>query len=177
MSKDNVNTTEQTIVLARSEYGVYRGAAVLPEAGSWSIQVIAEREGEPNRYASLRDAVVVQPVMMGDDSRRYMLAVEVAEPPVRAEQETLIRISIVDAETGAPLPEGVELAGGMPDEMDGSATLEARAVTTANLLPTGHGVYEGSYTFFAPGRWNISANFPQDGIRAGGAPAGVVVVE
>jgi hypothetical protein len=114
---------------------------------------------------------------MGDDGRRYMLAVEVADPPAHAEHETLIRVSIVDAETGALLPEGVELAGGMPEEMASSATLEARAVTTASLLPTVHGVYKGSFNFFSPGRWNISANFPQDGIRSGGVPAGVVVVE
>ena len=177
MSKDHANTTEQTIVLARSAYGVYRGAAVLPTAGSWSIQVIAERDGEPSRYASLRDAVVVQPVLMGDDGRRYMLAVELADSPAHAEQETLVRVSIVDAETGAMIPEDVDLADGMPDEMDGSATLEARAMTTADLIAIEHGVYEGAYNFFAAGRWNISVNFPQDGIRSGGVAAGVVVVE
>ncbi|HYI15646.1 MAG TPA: hypothetical protein VEX37_09655, partial [Thermomicrobiales bacterium] len=177
VSDRNTNETVQTIVLARSGSGVYRGAAVLPGAGVWSLQVVAETADEPSRFVTLSDAVVVQPALMGDDGRRYMLAVEVADPPVRAEQEALIRVTIVDAETGAPLPEGVDLAGGTPEAMTGSATLEARAVTTADLRPTGHGVYEGSYNFFAPGRWNISANFPQDGIRAGGVPAGLVVVE
>ena len=177
MSKSNSNATEQTIVLARSEYGVYRGAAVLPAAGSWSVQVIAELDGEPGRYASIRDAVVVQPVSIGSDGRRYMLAVQIVQPPARAEEETRIRVSVVDAETGVLLPKGVELAGGQPEEMDGSATLEARAVTSADLDAIDHGVYEGSFTFFAAGRWNISVNFPQDGMRSGGVPAGVVVVE
>jgi hypothetical protein len=177
MSKNNSNTTEQTIVLARSEYGVYRGAAVLPSPGTWTVQVIAEREGEPSRYASIRDAVVVQPTQLGTDGRRYKLAVELAEPPAQSEQQSAVRVSIVDAETGAPLPNDVELAGGMPETMAGSATLEARAVTSADLRPTGHGVYEGYFTFFASGRWSIAVNFPQDGLRAGGVSAGVVVVE
>jgi hypothetical protein len=177
LSKNSSNATEQTVVLARSSYGVYRGAAVLPAAGNWSIQVIAELDGEPNRYASLRDAVVVQPVLMGNDGRRYMLSITPVEQPVRSQQESRVRISIVDAETGAPLPADVDLAGGMPEKMDGSALLEQRAVTTASLTPTSHGVYEGSFTFFAAGRWNISVNFPQDGSRSGGIAAGVVVVE
>lgn len=177
LSKNSSNTTAQTIVLVRSEYGVYRGAAVMPEAGSWSVQVIAESDGQPGRYASLRDAVVVQPVIMGEDGRRYMLSVTLVEPPARAQQETRVRISIVDAETGAPLPENVDLAGGMPEEMAGSALLELRAVTSADLTPVSHGVYEGSFNFFAAGRWNLSVNFPQDGSRSGGIAAGVVVVE
>ncbi|MDQ3548679.1 MAG: hypothetical protein M3439_07640 [Chloroflexota bacterium] len=169
MSKNNSNATEQTIVLARSEYGVYHGAAILPSAGAWTIQVIAEREGEPSRYASIRDAVVAQPTMLGSDGRRYMLVVETVQPPARPEQETLVRVSIVDAETGTPLLKGVELAGGLPTEMDGSATLEQRAVTSADLVATSrNGIYEGYYNFFAAGRWNISVNFPRtDCVQAG----------
>ncbi len=173
----NTNEPVQTIVLARSATGVYRGAAVLPGVGIWSLQVVAETADEPSRYVTLRDAVVVQPTLMGDDGRRYMLAVEVADPPARIEQDALVRVAVVDAETGSPLPDDVQLVDGMPDEMVGSATLEARAVTSATLAAISHGMYEGHCTFFAAGRWQIAVNFPQDGIRSGGVPVGVVVVE
>jgi hypothetical protein len=177
VSDRNTNEPIQTIVLARSASGVYRGAASLPGAGVWSLQIVAETAGEPSRFVTLPDAVVVQPVLLGDDGRRYMLAVEVAEPPARAGQDVPIRVRIVDAETGAQMPDDVELAGGMPEMMLGTATLQARAVTTADLIASGHGTYEGAFSFFSSGNWIISLNFPQDGVSSGGVSAGVVVVE
>jgi hypothetical protein len=169
--------TEQTIVLARSSTGVYRGAAVLPGVGVWSLQVVAETTGEPSRFVTRDDAIVVQPVLMGDDDRRYMLAVDVVEPPARAGQDVPIRVRIIDAETGEPIPDAVTLASGMPDAMMGTATLQARAITTADLTASGHGTYEGEFSFFSSGNWIISLNFPQDGVSSGGVSAGVVVVE
>ncbi len=177
MSKGNANGTEQTIVLARSEYGVYRGAAVPPSAGTWSIQVIAERDGEPSRYANRQNAVAVQPTLMGTDGKRYKLQVTTAETPPRAGTDTVVRVSIIDAETGSPLPAGVELTGGLPDEMDGSAILEQRAVTSNDLTAAGHGIYEGQFNFYATGRWTFSVNFPRDGLRTGAVTVGVIEVE
>jgi hypothetical protein len=65
----------------------------------------------------------------------------------------------------------------MPDAMMGTATLQARAITTADLTASGHGTYEGEFSFFSSGNWIISLNFPQDGVSSGGVSAGVVVVE
>jgi hypothetical protein len=177
VSDPNTNQTVQTIVLTRSASGIYRGAGVLPGAGVWSIRVVAETAGEPSRFVTLSNAVVVQPVMMGDDGRRYMLAVDVADPPARAEQNVPIRVGIVDAETGATIPDGVELADGMPDAISGTATLQGRAITTADLRESGHGVYEGEFHFFSAGDWIISLNFPQDGMPSGGVSAALVRVE
>jgi hypothetical protein len=166
-----------TVVLGRAGYGTYRGATVLPRAGAWTVKVIAEREDEPSRYALVEDAVTIQPAIFGDDGRRYILSVSIDPAAPAPNQEVTARVAVVDAETGAPLPDGVFFQGGMPEHIDASFFLQEAGVTSRDLFPVRHGVYEGKVSFFSSGTWSVSANFPQDGRRSGSIPAGTVVVE
>jgi hypothetical protein len=165
-----------TIVLTQAAHGHYRGVAQLTTPGTWSVKVVAQRADEPSRNAGIADAVVVQAALGGSDGRRYILRVETDPAQPTVEQPTTVRVTIVDAETGAPLPEGVTLQDGLPDEMDASFFLAQDGVTSTTLTPAGHGIYAGSASFFGPGTWTVQIDFPNDGVRSGSARAGIVEV-
>jgi Tol biopolymer transport system component/nitrogen fixation protein FixH len=165
-----------TIVLTEAEHGHYRGAAQLTTPGAWSVKVIAQRANEPARSAGIADAVVVQAALGGSDGERYLLRVETDPAQPAAEQATTIRVAIVDAATGAPLPAGVTLQNGLPETMNASFFLDQAGVTSARLTPASHGTYTGSASFFRPGVWTVQVNFPNDGVRSGSIQAGVVEV-
>jgi hypothetical protein len=92
-----------------------------------------------------------------------------------------VRVAFVDVTTGAPLPDGVALAGGTPASVDvafylGSGALgQAREMIAATLRPAGHGSYAATLTFDNAGGWAAQVAFPQGG-HAFSALAGTVQV-
>jgi hypothetical protein len=161
-----------TVVLTNAGYGVYHGSALLTEPGVWDVSVISERVNEPNRRAVLTGGVTVQSAYMGTDGRRYILAVTTDPAEPRVEQQFTVSVSFRDAETGAALPEGVTVAGDMPEKMN--ASFFFAGVTSATLSPVAHGVYSGTATLFASGSWTAQVDFPQDGVRSGSVKVGVI---
>lgn len=166
-----------TIVLTQAEEGVYRGAALLPAAGSWSLDVTVRTSGEPLRRAGIAAAVVVQPALTGSDGNRYVLRVTTDPATPAANVPFTVRAAFVDARTGAPLAKGSSLLNGEPARIDISLMpTNGSGVTTATLEPAGDGSYAGTAKVWQPGRWTIQADFPGDGIN-GSFPTGVVEVE
>jgi hypothetical protein len=138
---------------------VYRGSVVVPVPKSWSqgtfsVQVTAEWPDGSRRATPAQDAFTVQPALPGTDGRRYILRVTtVPEQPV-AEQPAVVRIAFVDADSGAPFPDGISLAGGPPALVEGSF-YSSSGFTRPSYTPIGGGVYEGQVRLFAPGTWRV----------------------
>jgi hypothetical protein len=158
---------DRTVALDPAGYGVYHGTVVLPSPaswsdGSWSARVIAEWPDGLRRRAALEDAVVVQPSFAGTDGRRYIL--QVTTDPTRpvVDQLAAVRAAFVDADTRAPLPAGVTLADAMPDAVE--AAFFGDGVTTEDLRPAGHGVYEGNVRVWSSGAWRVWASLHRAGV-------------
>lgn len=168
---------EVTAVLTQAQYGIYRGAALLPAAGTWSLDVTVRTSGEPLRRAGIAAAVVVQAALAGSDGNRYVLQITTDPTSPAANQPFTIRAAFVDVATGKPLTKGDGLLNGTPDEIAISLTpSNGSGVTTTTLGPTGDGSYAGTAKVWQADRWRIRADFPGDGVN-GSTPAGVVEVE
>ena len=175
-SRGNASEKDVTVVLAQAEYGVYRGAALLPAAGTWSLDVTVRTSGEPLRRSGIVGAVVVQAALAGSDGNRYVLRLTADPATPVAEKPFTIRAAFVDVATGAQLTKGDGLLNGEPEEIRISLMpANGSGVTTATLEPTGDGSYSGTAKVWQSGRWQIRADFRGDGVN-GSAPAGVVEV-
>jgi hypothetical protein len=154
-----------TLELALVEYAVYRGSLAAPAPTNWShgtftLQAIAEWPDGLRRRTLLQDAVVVQPAFAGSDGRRYLLRVSSEPTQPVVDQPARVAIEVVDAETGAALPDGVTLFGGLPPFVD--ATLYADrsgGVMVRRLQPVGPGAYAGRVSLFSPGPWRVLVSF------------------
>jgi hypothetical protein len=152
----------QTLELAGAAHGVYRGSLALPAPsghgeGVWSARAVAEWPDGLRRRAALDDAVVVQRPLAGTDGRRYVLQVATDPPRPVVDRPATVTAALVDAETRAPLPPGVDPVGGLPAAVEASF-YGASGATTAELQPVGHGVYTGALRgLWSPGGWRIWA--------------------
>lgn len=169
-------TKDVQIVLTQAEYGVYRGAALLPAAGAWSLTVTSRTDGEPLRRVSEASAVVVQTALFGSDGNRYALRITTdPQKPVR-DQQFAVHAEFVDTRTGASIPDGVTLPSGAPDTIRISLLpANGGGVTTDLLLPNGDGSYSGTAKVWLAGVWQINADFDGDGV-AGSVPVEAVEV-
>ncbi len=176
-SRGNSSDKDVTAVLTQAEYGVYRGAALLPAAGGWSLEVTVRTSGGPLRRAGIADAVVVQAALAGADGNRYALRITTEPATPAANTPFTVRAAFVDVATGKPLTKGDGLLNGTPEEIALSLMpSDGSGVTTATLEPTGDGSYSGTAKVWLSGRWKVRADFRGDGVN-GSAPAGVVEVE
>lgn len=165
-----------TVVLTRAEYGVYRGAALLPAAGTWSLDVTVRTSSEPLRRAGIEAAVVVQAALAGGDGNRYVLRISTDPARPVADEPFTVHAAFVDVATGKPLTKRDGLLNGTPDEIAiALSPPDGSGVTTATLEPTGDGSYAGTAKVWRAGRWKIRADFHGDGAN-GSTPAGVVEV-
>ncbi len=158
------------VALAPAEYGVFQGRTQAPQPeewapGSWAAQVVATWPDGLKRRAVLPDALVVEPAFAGADGRRYRVVLS-AEPTPVADMPSPVRLALVDAETGAPLPDSVGLRDGLPDSVEAAFFAPMRGVTVQRLQPAGHGVYAGQVVLWAPGPWRVRVGF-----RPGSGPA------
>jgi hypothetical protein len=146
-------------------FGHYRGSAVLNDAAVWSLQVDATRTNAPGSRAEIGGAVTVQSAFAGTDGRRYLLQLTTDPTAPVAGESTTVRVAIVDADSGTPLPDGVELTGGTPASLDaayfrgmgdpGQSPLE---MVSTELQSTSHGVYSDHLTFDTGGSWTLQIN-------------------
>lgn len=90
------------------------------------------------------------------------------------DQPVTLRVTIVDAETRTPLPDGVEIEGSLPETMDGSIFRDGVSSRTLNRV--GHGEYVATFEFWSSGTWTVQVDFPGDGMRSGSVRVGVVEV-
>jgi hypothetical protein len=143
------------------EYGVYRGSAAAPSPTSWSqgtftLQAIAEWPDGLRRRTLLQDAVVVQPAFAGSDGRRYLLRVSSEPTQPVVDQPARVAIEVVDADTGAALPDGVSLLGDLPGFVDATFYADrGGGVMVRRLGSVGPGAYAGSVGLFSPGPWRV----------------------
>ena len=157
------NDCGQPTSLMSVGYGQYRGNITPAEAGNWSLQVLAtwNRDDVPNRQARMENAVTVQPAFTGTDGKRYIATVTTnpAQPTVK--QTATVRVAFVDAARGMPLPEVVELLGGLPTTMQANFYANGNAgFTLHDLQASGHGIYTGDIIPWASGSWRVDLSVP-----------------
>jgi hypothetical protein len=172
LSTGSGNGDRVTVALAPDGYGVYRATVNVPRDAVWSVEVVATTQGQPNRRAGIDDAIAVQPAITGTDGRNYLLRVstEPAEPTSGTPVTVMARF--VDAETGVPLPEGVDIQGGLPSRI--VATFYHGGMTSAILNEAGHGSYRGQADFFEPGDWNVQLSFRTSSLGLVSVDAGAI---
>jgi len=148
----------------------------LEQPGRWRATVVVTYPDGTRWSRSWPDVVQISPALQAIDGGRYIfdLAVEPGEP--LAGIETLFRATLVDAVTGAPLPERVQLNAGMPELIEVALHKVDGAFTSVTLLPVGHGVYAAGAVIQWPGRWQASMSFRVLGQPAVTLSAGEVVV-
>jgi hypothetical protein len=159
----NGSACGQPTSLVSVGYGQYRGNVTPAESGNWSLQVLAtwNRDDVPNRQARVENAVTVQPAFTGTDGRRYIVTVTTnpAQPTVK--QPATVRVAFVDAARGTPLPEAVELFGGLPTTMQANFYANGNAgFTLHDLQASGHGIYSGDIIPWASGGWRVDLGVP-----------------
>lgn len=132
--------------------------AVLPlEAlGVWQVTAnVSYPDG--TRWSQTRPGLIeVLPSFTASDGKRYQLrlSTEPAQPVVEA--LTALRLTLVEVERGARLPEGVELASALPERIDIIFMRENGSPKAGRVELTGHGLYEGETTFYFAGRWRAA---------------------
>lgn len=147
------------LVLNRDDDGVYRTTASFATPGEWDATVtVTPPEGDP-WSVTLSRAVSVAVSLAGTDGQRYIAvgATDPAEPEPNA--PVTITVRIVDVENGKLIPEGVGLAGGLPEQIDIMLSAPESGFSTIHLQPVEHGVYRGQGEFWGPGRWVLQARF------------------
>jgi hypothetical protein len=138
--------------------GQQQGTIRLKAPGVWDARIIVG-DDESGFTLVLQDVFRGVPTLEGDDGRPYALRLETdPDEPIPA-GEVSVRAVFVDAETGEPIPDGVMLLDGMPEEMD--IALSANSAMTRDLDNAGHGVYESTITISEPGAWRARLIFRQ----------------
>ena len=164
-----IGTDDVIVQLQQVDYGHYRGNAELKEPTLWSLRVDATRENAPGSRAEISNAVSVQNAFAATDGKRYV--VELTTDPVQPvlDADTLVRVSLIDAESDSPMPDGVELTGGTLKSVEVAffrgtpATGQASEMTSLTLRPAQHGSYEATTAFDATGSWEVQISLNQNG--------------
>lgn len=148
------------LILRRDDDGVYRASVTLDVPGDWDATVtVTPAEGGP-WSVRLSKAINVTEALAGDDGRAYVMTLDwQPDEPGRSEPVTFT-VHSVDAESGEPMSEGVELADGMPEEVDVVISKPRGALITVDLTPTDHGVYQGTGEIWGTGGWTLQLSFP-----------------
>lgn len=161
---------QQIVVLAEVRPGIYHGSIVLPQSGRWTVDVALTDDAGDRWVANAIGQVDVSPLLAGSDDRQYVFKVTTDPDQPVADEETLVRLSVVDPRTGEPLPDGVtvtipaenEESIGLPDSIDIPLMHSEPGYLTARLDTVGNGIYEGMVRFWAPGPWSAFIRIPVD---------------
>lgn len=159
----------QLVVLNTTEPGIYRGNINLPDDGVWNVDISIISPDGTARLVPGAGEVTIQPVLTGDDGKRYRARLTYEPGDPAANQEIIVRVRLVDVETGEMLPEGVGITGAQ-DMLDGESLdpLPERLYVTfgspgvemtpqtlvLNLVE--HGVWRRETTFWTDGTWSTS---------------------
>lgn len=158
-----------SVQLGQVGYGHYRGSAVLTDPTVWTLQIDATRDNAPGSRAEITNAVVVQTALMATDGRRYTFKLTTDPTQPRLGKATTVRVALVEAESGSPMPNGVELTRGSPATVEAAffrgtpATGQASEMMSVTLRPADDGSYEGTITLDASGSWTVQINFSRGG--------------
>ncbi len=151
----------QPVTLANAGYGLYRGTVTLAEPGVWAVQARAHWDAGdlPDRQATAARGVTVQPAFVGTDGVRYIARVttDPARPVVG--HPTTLRVAVVDAARGTPLPDGVTIWGGLPPTLDADF-IGSAGYRLETLHASGHGIYTSTLPFATAGEWRIAVQVP-----------------
>lgn len=159
----------QLVVLNTIEPGLYRGNINLPDHGSWNVDISIISPDGTTRLIPAAGNIVIQPTLTGDDGKRYRARLTYEPGDPAANQQIIVRVRLVDVETGEMLPEGLGFSGAQ-DVLDGAALdpLPDRLYVTFgapgyNLNPqtlvvnlVEHGVWMRNMTFWTDGTWSSS---------------------
>jgi hypothetical protein len=151
---------QKSIVSVSAEIapGQQAGTVRLKAEGYWDARIIVG-DDESGFTLILQDVFQGMPTLAGDDGRAYALRLDTTPAePVRA-GEIMVQATFVDAATGDPLPEDVLLVDGMPEELRVAMTGPGSSIQ--DLVPVGHGIYEGMISIERPAVWSISLIFRQ----------------
>ena len=154
--------TDIFLVANRTEPGLYRASTTLLETGAWSAEITITASDGQSWSVSAAELVQITPSWEASDGNRYTLRVETdpQEPPV--EEDVAVTARFVDIESGAPLPEGVDLAVSPPDELSVAFRSNGLGSTTQRVTLGDDGIYTGTVSFWAAGEWEISVRVPQE---------------
>lgn len=168
----------QLVVLGMTEPGIYRGNINLPAHGTWNVDVSIINPDGTGRQIPAVGAVTIQPALIGDDGRIYRARLTYEPGDPRVNQRIIIRVRLVDTETGEMIPEGVGIS--TPQDVLGGASLDplpervyvifgAPGSTTNRqtliLSQAGHGVWQQTMTFWTDGAWSTSVQVPLSGTQ------------
>jgi hypothetical protein len=176
---NHMTACEPRIPLTNTAYGVYRGSAMLMAAGQHTVQVAAiwDRDDLPNRQITVENAVTVQPAFTGTDGRRYIAMVGADPEQPIAKREATLRVVFVDAARKTPLPDGVELFGGLPKLLNLDCVYgDGGGYSLVPLTAVGHGIYAGPAILWMPGNWRIGLQAPVGNGVVSSVPIGAIRV-
>ena len=167
----------QIVFLGPVEGGIYRGGAVMPTTGIWSVDIsLTDDAGQP-WVAGDAGKVTVVPAFTGSDGRTYIFMVTTEPEYPVAERMATVQLWLVDAQTGVPMPETVSVTiehdgvnFGASDDLPGEISVSFAhfqpAALTAHMTKLRNGYYEGMLSFWTPGRWSPIINLSgTDGTR------------
>jgi hypothetical protein len=157
------NESAPPSTLHQSAFGVFRGSMLLPATsssslGTWTVLAEAVWADGTTRPVDANDGISVRPTFTGTDGRAYVMQTDVEPPQPPLDQDVQVTVAIVDAHTLAPLPEDVDLSGGLPQQLEIAGY--SSGVTSRSFAQTRHGVYAGTLNLWSSGDWQLWAAAP-----------------
>jgi hypothetical protein len=143
----------------RVDGATFEAALPITRHGPWQATVTVTNPDGTDWNQSWPALVNVTPSFEAEDGKRYQFRLQVDPAVPVIDQPVTLRVVLVDIESGAPLPEGVEFAGGLPDAIEVALTRENSAFKSATLEPAGHGLYTAETAFPWGGTWQAELSF------------------
>jgi hypothetical protein len=165
------------LVASRIETGHYRANASFVETGYWSAEITFTNVDGSSWSLSVPRVFEITPSLEGTDGKRYVLRVRTDPMEPTVNEPVPVEAEFVAVGDGEPLPEGVGLRDGMPDELRVSFNASGSGVTSETLVLNDQGVYEGEVSFWAAGDWEATAEMRYSDTNRIDISAGVVTVE
>jgi hypothetical protein len=143
----------------RVSNAVFEAALPITAHGRWQATVTVGNADGTTWSQHWPAIVSATPSFEAENGRRYQFRLQADPAAPVVDQPVTLRVVLVDVEAGAPLPEGVGFAGGLPDEIDVAFVRDGSAFKSATLEPAGHGVYTAETVFPWPGTWQADLSF------------------
>ncbi len=160
----------------RTGLGWYTANAALLETGFWNAEVTVSEEDGAAWEFTIEEIFQIVPSWEASDGRRYMLDVQVEPAQPEVDQPAAISAHFVDVDSGRPLPENVELTGGVPDTVRVVFDSNGVGVTSANLQRGADGSYTDEDSFWRAGDWSIVIELENDAGERFNFDAGTLTV-
>jgi hypothetical protein len=128
--------------------------------GWWDAVVAVTNPDGSYWEVTIPEVIQVVPSFEGSDGNRYALQVRTAQDPTVDSAVTLFA-AFVEVSTGGPLPDGVTLLTGVPDQLQAQLSPAGNdGFTSVDFLPVaGNGRYQGLVHFWEAGKWVVTVRF------------------